>query len=97
MANSSMEQGNILLEFIKKNPELLTGKFSEKDTPNDAQRLWEDISRTLISCGNGANKDLRSWRMVIVNQSLKWLTHYFAFCRHGRISGPEQKVETVLT
>lgn len=65
-ANASTEQKQFLLEFVKQNPQLISGKFSVNFTQNDAKRQWEDAAKTLNSCGNGASKDWKSWRKVIV-------------------------------
>lgn len=62
--NTSSEQKKILLEFVKKNPSLVSGKFSNNFTQKDGQILWQDISKILNSCP-GANKDWKSWRKVI--------------------------------
>ncbi|CAH2989402.1 unnamed protein product [Chilo suppressalis] len=50
-----------LLDLLASKPQLRAGKFKENFTHKDAQREWEDISRTLNSIP-GANKDWKAWR-----------------------------------
>lgn len=63
-SNVSMEQKKIILEFIKKHPNLASGKFSNNFTQKEAQRLWQELSVILNSCGT--EKDWKSWRKVII-------------------------------
>ncbi|CAG9831579.1 unnamed protein product [Diabrotica balteata] len=60
--NASDEQKKLLLEFMKKNPNLLAAKFSNTFSQNDAQNKWQGIANVLNSCGDGANKNWRAWR-----------------------------------
>lgn len=62
--NASTEQKRIMLEFIKKNSKLTSGKFSNDFTQKDAQRMWQELTNLLNSCP-GANKDWKAWRKVI--------------------------------
>ncbi|CAG9819868.1 unnamed protein product [Phaedon cochleariae] len=55
-----MEQKKILLEFIKKHPNLASGKFSNNFSQKEAQRLWQELTVILNSCGT--DKDWKSWR-----------------------------------
>ncbi|CAH1106871.1 unnamed protein product [Psylliodes chrysocephalus] len=61
-ANASAEQKRVLLEFFKKNSELESGKFSNDFSQKDAQQLWQEVTKTLNSCGDGAYKDWKAWR-----------------------------------
>ncbi|XP_074034604.1 uncharacterized protein [Leptinotarsa decemlineata] len=61
-SNASSEQKQLLLEFFKKNPRLISGKFSNEFTQKDAQILWQELAVLLNSCGGGTNKDWKSWR-----------------------------------
>ncbi|KAG5866960.1 hypothetical protein JTB14_018171 [Gonioctena quinquepunctata] len=82
-----MEQKNILLEFMKKNPWLLSGKFSDKHTQKDAQKLREDISKTLNSCGNGANEDWKSWRKTWQDIRSRTKSKNSSYQKHKRGTG----------
>ncbi|XP_044760896.1 uncharacterized protein LOC123318351 [Coccinella septempunctata] len=60
-ASASAEQKKLLLDYMKKHPDLLSAKFSKKFTMKDARKLWVEISNILNTC-DGANKDWKSWR-----------------------------------
>lgn len=64
-ANVTEEQKTLLLEFMEKNPRLISGKFSADFTYKDATILWEKLTHILNSC-NGVNKEWKSWRKVSV-------------------------------
>ena len=59
-------QKQALVEYLKQNPNLLSGKFSNEFSQKVAAQKWEEITDILNSM-NGANKDWRSWRKVCYN------------------------------
>lgn len=61
--NASPEQKKLMLEFLKKHPKLIVGKFSNDFTQKTGQNLWQELTNILNSCP-GANKDWKSWRKV---------------------------------
>lgn len=59
-----MEQKETLIELMKQNPELRSGKFSATFTTKDAQRMWIALAEELHKVPNGAIKDWKQWRKV---------------------------------
>ncbi|CAG9764633.1 unnamed protein product [Ceutorhynchus assimilis] len=55
------DQKKLMLEFIKKNQKLISGKFSNEFTQKQSQSLWQELTTLLNSCP-GANKDWKAWR-----------------------------------
>ena len=53
-----MQQKGTLIDFVRENKRLSSGKFFQQFSFKDAQRKWEDISQTLNSIP-GARKDLK--------------------------------------
>lgn len=66
-------QKDLMVSFLKDNPNLQTGRFSSTFTFKTAQALWEDLSFRLNSVPNGAQKDWRQWRKVCyaINKTIK--------------------------
>lgn len=62
-ANVTEEQKTLLLQFMEKNPYLMSGKFAADFTYKDASILWQKLTDILNSC-NGVSKDWKSWRKV---------------------------------
>ncbi|CAG9814033.1 unnamed protein product [Phaedon cochleariae] len=54
-------QKNCLIEFLKRNPNLQSGKFSNQFTFKDAQRKWTEIG-TILNSMPGATRDWKGWR-----------------------------------
>lgn len=63
LGNSTAQQKEVMLEFLKKNSELQKGKFSQSFTKTKAQELWKELAATLNSLG-GARKEWMQWRKV---------------------------------
>lgn len=61
--NASDNQKKMLVEYLKKHPELLSGKFTNTFTLKDAVRKWQEITEILNSVP-GARKEWKSWRKV---------------------------------
>lgn len=59
----SVEQKRVLVEFLKKNPRLLSGKFSSDFTIKTGVAKWEELSNLLNSIP-GAKKNWKNWRKV---------------------------------
>jgi hypothetical protein len=57
----SAEQKATLIELLKNEAQLITGKFSATYTFKDAKKKWEEISSTLNSIP-GAKKEWKQWR-----------------------------------
>lgn len=70
--NASPEQKKLMLEFIKKHPKVITGKFSNDFTQKNAQNMWQELANLLNSCP-GAHKDWKAWRKVRKINKLKSL------------------------
>lgn len=51
------EQKEVLIEFMKKDPELRAGKFSATFTAKDAQKRWMALTEEVHKIPNGAVKD----------------------------------------
>ncbi|KAF5287572.1 hypothetical protein FQA39_LY15901 [Lamprigera yunnana] len=69
---TSVEQLNILVDFLGENQVLLHGKT----TPSEADRniidqLWEEVSGTLNSCGSGPIKLSAQWKKTFID----WKCH----------------------
>ncbi|XP_026829879.1 uncharacterized protein LOC105282194 isoform X2 [Ooceraea biroi] len=56
------EQKETLVEFMKQNEKLRSGKFSASFTTKDAQKLWMTLAEDLYKIPNGAVKDWKQWR-----------------------------------
>lgn len=70
-------QKKILVEFMKQNPNLVKGTFSQKFSLVDARKLWEEISEILNSVPGGAKKEWRQWRKVIMVFYVLYYTNSF--------------------
>lgn len=55
-----------LMEFMKKNPDLCSGKHTKNFTAKHALTLWHSITSDLnsMACYGGPIKDWKSWRKV---------------------------------
>lgn len=62
--NVNKEQKEILIQYMEKNPKLISGKFSKDFTYKTAQHLWNKIATELNSVPNGGKKDWHQWRKV---------------------------------
>lgn len=60
----TVEQKEALIEFMKQNPELKSGKFSATFTLKEAQKAWLRLTEELHKIPNGAVKDWKQWRKV---------------------------------
>jgi hypothetical protein len=60
----TVEQKETLVEFMKQNPELKSGKFSATFTIKEAQKTWIRLAEELHKIPNGAVKDWKQWRKV---------------------------------
>lgn len=56
-------QKKVLLEYLKNNKDLQSGKFTNKFTYKDAQKKWNEVAEMLNSMP-GSSKDWKSWRKV---------------------------------
>lgn len=56
-------QKETMTEFLKKRPNLISGKFSANFTYKNAEMLWKDLEKILNSIP-GARKDWKNWRKV---------------------------------
>jgi hypothetical protein len=61
----SEKQKKALVEFIKKNPQIIASKFSNSFTQKDAEAEWKKITDNLNSVPNGAIKEWSQWRKVL--------------------------------
>ncbi|GLV33184.1 hypothetical protein CBL_10531 [Carabus blaptoides fortunei] len=57
----SGEQKRVLIEFLKQNPKLLSGKFSSDFTVKTGVEKWEELT-ILLNSIPGANKTWKNWR-----------------------------------
>ncbi|CAG9833175.1 unnamed protein product [Diabrotica balteata] len=96
--NASDEQKRLLLEFIKKNPLLLSGKFSNSFSQKDAQNQWNQIANVLNSCGDGANKDWKAWRKTWQDIRSRTKAKSVQYKKHtqGTGGGPPVKEENAF-
>ncbi|XP_036148224.1 uncharacterized protein LOC118647434 [Monomorium pharaonis] len=60
-ANITNEQRSLLIEYMKKHPQLTHGKFSTSFTLKDSIHLWNEITH-ILNAVNGAKKDWKGWR-----------------------------------
>ncbi|XP_066600869.1 uncharacterized protein [Prorops nasuta] len=60
-ANITNEERTLLIEYLKKHPQLLKGKFTSSYTLKDAISLWTEITG-ILNAVNGAKKDWKGWR-----------------------------------
>ncbi|XP_043467553.1 uncharacterized protein LOC122501854 [Leptopilina heterotoma] len=60
-AYTNEEQKKLLIEFVGRNPDLQSGKFSNTFTTKDAQKCWEEIA-TELNKVPGAEKEWKQWR-----------------------------------
>lgn len=58
----SSEQKNIMIGFLKENPEMYMGRFAPQFTKSKSKDLWEELTIILNSVPNGAAKDWCGWR-----------------------------------
>ncbi|KAI5637786.1 myb/SANT-like DNA-binding domain-containing protein [Phthorimaea operculella] len=58
----SVDQKVKLMEFLAKHPPLVQGKFTSDFTVEDAQLLWQKVTRQLNSVPGGARKTWKEWR-----------------------------------
>lgn len=58
------QQKELLLEFIVKNPDLKSGKFTATFTRKVCQKLWMDVTKLLNSVPCGAQKSADQWKRV---------------------------------
>lgn len=58
----SDKQKKMLVEYIKSNPQLSSGRFSQIFTQKDSEALWIDLSTNLNS--TRAAKSWQNWRKV---------------------------------
>lgn len=56
-------QKNCLIEYVKRHPNLQSGKFSNQFTYKDAQKKCTTIG-TILNSMPGAYTDWKSWRKV---------------------------------
>lgn len=63
IAYPSVKQKEFLIELMKKQPELVSGRFSHGFTRKDAQKKWEDTAKILNGIP-GARKDWNQWKKV---------------------------------
>jgi len=61
--NITNEQRTLLIEYMKKHPQLIKGKFSSSFTWKDSIELWNKAAQILNSI-NGSKKDWKGWRKV---------------------------------
>ncbi|KAI4463379.1 hypothetical protein MML48_4g00013344 [Holotrichia oblita] len=60
-SHPSNNQKKIMIEFLKKHYNLVSGKFSNNFTYKDAERLWQELTNILNSMP-GAQKSWKNWR-----------------------------------
>lgn len=61
---------HLLLDFLQKNPQLKSGKFTSSFTYKTAQKMWNDVSVILNAVGP-AQKNWNQWRKVRINKLLR--------------------------
>lgn len=76
--NATEKQKQLLVEFVKNKPQLISGKQTHAYTAKDAANDWKTIATTLNS-NPGATKDWKGWRKVSVNPLIKCLMFYRKF------------------
>lgn len=59
-------QKRTLLEYMKQNPQLISGKFTSSFTLKDSVKEWSNLTDILNSIPGGATKDYKSWRKVTI-------------------------------
>lgn len=64
--NATEKQKQLLVEFIKKKPQLITGKQTHSYTAKDAANDWKEIT-SILNSNPGATKDWKGWRKVSTN------------------------------
>lgn len=60
----TIEQKQMLKDFIHNNPKLLAGKFGPSFTLKDGESMWKSISKELNKL-KGCIKNWEDWRKVI--------------------------------
>ncbi|XP_031334650.1 uncharacterized protein LOC116164596 [Photinus pyralis] len=55
-------QKKMLIEYLKKHPQLVSGKFTSTFTYKNAESQWQEISNILNSIPGGSTKNWKSWR-----------------------------------
>lgn len=63
-ASMTQHQKVLLLEFLKNQEQLQSGRFTNTFTHKKAQQLWEEIATILNAVPGGAEKDWKQWRRV---------------------------------
>lgn len=62
-ANITNEQRTLLIEYMKKHPQLTKGKLSSSFTLKDSIQLWNNVAQ-ILNAVNGTKKDWKDWRKV---------------------------------
>ncbi|XP_071576846.1 uncharacterized protein [Temnothorax nylanderi] len=60
-SNITDEQRTLLIEYMKKHPQLTRGKFTSSFTLKHSIQLWNEITN-ILNAINGAKKDWKGWR-----------------------------------
>lgn len=71
---ASDKQKTMLVEFLKKNSQLISGNFTNSFTYKDAEQKWQDVANILNSIP-GARKEWKAWRKV--KQLVLFLIYFF--------------------
>lgn len=64
VAPINSEQKSILLEYVKKYPDLAKQKFTAEFTFKKAQQHWEEVTAMLNGIPGGSKKTWIKWRKV---------------------------------
>jgi hypothetical protein len=62
--NANSEQKELLAEYIRRHPNLISGKFSSSFTFKDGQKMWQDAADVLNAIPCGGYKTWVQWRKV---------------------------------
>lgn len=53
------------MKYLEEYPLLITGKMNPKNVPEDLTKLWEELSLSLNSCGDGPIRTSPEWKKVM--------------------------------
>ncbi|XP_071582266.1 uncharacterized protein [Temnothorax nylanderi] len=90
------EQKNLLVEFMRKHPELQSGKFSATFNYKHAQKLWEKVTAELHKIP-GAQKEWKQWRKTWQDMRSSTKAKNASIKNHAKGTGGGPASSQVLT
>ncbi|GLV38131.1 uncharacterized protein CBL_10098 [Carabus blaptoides fortunei] len=90
------EQKRMLIEFLKQNPKLLSGKFSSDFTLKTGVEKWEELT-ILLNSIPGANKIWKNWRKTWHDLRSHTKAKKLKISNHSRATGGGPASEETLT